>query len=244
MEAKLFPDAADVLVLYSVPFSIPGREGYAGVAYAAIRLETIDLTLRNIDVGDSGYAFVISRDGEYLVHPRTELVRRGATLFETAWADGNTGLHKIAVRAIQGETLFSESPDEVTGRDNWIFAEPLTTTGWSVFAVFFRDEFRPDTDEERRHLIGITLFGLVGLWMFVVAVSAAGIPDHARLAWACSNSLGVVLVGLMVLCWYVADLYPQARLSAQNVIFDQGSAHEFLNRAGIDDRMEASTTSR
>ena len=238
MEAMLYPDAEAVTILYTVPFSMPGRPWPGGVAYATVRLEAMEAALDAIDVGESGYAFLVTREGGYLVHPRTELVRRGTTVFETAWANGNTDLHTVAVRATKGGSLFAEAPDEVTGRDNWIFAEPLKTTGWSLFAVFFRDEFRPDSDTERSHLIWILGFGLVGLLLVIVSASAARLPDIGHLSWAWSNSIAAILITAIAACWFIADRYPVTRPEERNLIFDQGMAHEFLNGVGIDDRME------
>jgi hypothetical protein len=238
MEAMLYPDAETVSILYAEPFSMPGRPWPGGVAYATVRLETIEQAIDTINVGESGYAFLVSQEGGYLVHPRTELVRRGTTVFETAWASGNTELHTVAVRATQGASLFAESPDEVTGRDNWVFAEPLKTTGWSLFAVFFRDEFRPDSDTERRHLIRIAAFGLIGLWLVIVSASACRLHGIVHLSWAWSNSIAAILVAGITLCWFISDRYPETRPEERNLVFDQGMAHEFLNGVGIDDRME------
>ena len=237
MEAKLYPDAEALTILYTVPFEIPGRPWPGGVAYATVQLDAMEAALDAIDVGRSGYAFLVTQEGGYLVHPRMELVRRGTTVFDTAWANGNTDLHQVAVRATQGEVIFAEGPDEVTGRDKWMFAEPLKSTGWSLFAVLFRDEFRPESDTERGQLIWIVGFGLLGLWLVAVSASAARLLDITHLSWAWSNSMAAILITAIAACWFISDIHPVTRPIEQNLIFDQATAYDFLNGVGIDERM-------
>ena len=236
MSARLFPDTQEVTAIYSVPFSLPGAEGYSGVVFASVPYDLISSALETISVGRSGYSFVVSPEGEYLVHPRQEFVRRGTTLFETAWTSGNTGLHTLGVRAIQGEEVFAESTDELTGRANWIFAEPLETTGWSLFAVFFRDEYRPDSTWERRQLFLVVIFGLVGAWLFLLAGLAIRIRDGIAFQWAGSISVALVLAAATGLSWYVAARFPPPPAEDRAIVYDQGSAHQYLMRLGFDDR--------
>jgi hypothetical protein len=233
MDARLFPATDQRVALYSIPFSLPDAEGFSGVVFASVPLDMIASTLQTISVGQSGYAFVVSQDGEYLVHPRREFVRRGTTLFETAWTTGNTGLHAIGVRAIQGERFFNESVDELTARVNWIFTEPLPTTGWSLLTVFFRDEFRPESHTERRQLFLIIIFGITGAWLLMTAAAAVRVRDLTAFQWACSTSFALSLAVAIACLWIAGDRYPDSSRDGVTTVFDQGSAYQVLEGMGV-----------
>ena len=234
IEANIFPDTGDLVVLYAVPFVRPddGRRA-SGVVFAAIALDTINRIVGGLGLGPAGYAFVISPEGKYLVHPRDELVHGQETLFTTAWTSGNATLHTLAVRASQGETGFAESADELTGRGNWTFVQPIPTPGWSVFTVYFGDQFAPNTDWERRELFLIIAFTLGGLWLLIFAGAAHRILAPEAFRWSAAITFTVIVTAGVGAMWVTVARYPPALPERQEVVLDEGAAHQYLVDAGV-----------
>src|SRR5258705_10603150 len=108
-----------------------------GVTFATVALEEIGRMLDGLALGTRGYAFVVSGQGNYVAHPRRDLVTRGATVFETAFGSGNTALHSMAIHALKGEGGFAESLDPSTGHQSWFVYAPIKTTGWTLAIVYY-----------------------------------------------------------------------------------------------------------
>ena len=235
METNIFPDTGDRAVMYSTPFLLPaGGQRASGVVFAVISLDTLARALGNLGLGPSGYAFVVSRDGKYLVHPREELVHGGETLFTSAWTTGDSALHRLAVKAIQGEAGFAETHDDVTGRVHWTFAQAIPAAGWSVFTVFFGDQFGPDNNWKRGQFFLIIAFSLAGLWLLAYAASAYAIGTVEVHHWISSITLTLLVTAGVAAMWVVADRFPPALPEMQEVVLDEGAAHQYLVDAGVD----------
>lgn len=235
METNIFPDTGDQVVMFSSPFVLPaGGQRASGVVFAVITLDTLTRSLGTLGLGPSGYAFVVSGEGKYLVHPREELVFGQETLFTTAWTSGDAALHTLAVRAIQGESGFVESQDAATGRVQWTFAQAIPSAGWSVFTVFYGDQFGPDNDWKREQSFLIIIFTLGGVCLLAYAASAYGIADTEVHHWATSAAVTFLLATAIATTWIVADRYPLSLPDKQEVVLDEGAAHQFLTDAGVD----------
>lgn len=229
-ETNIFPDIGDQVALYAVPFELPVTDtggGASGVVFATITFEKLAELLGSRE-GASGYSFVISREGRYMAHPREELVHDGAAVFTTAWEAGNTPLHRLAVDVIGGATSSIETRDAVTGRVNWTFAQPVPSTGWSVFTVLFGDQFTPDTDWERRETFAMIATGLAGAWLLLFAGIAYRVTWPETFHWAWAVSLTVALTIGVAALWTAADRYPPAIPDERTVVLDAASAHQFL----------------
>lgn len=235
METNIFPDTGDLAVMYSSPFLLPaGGQRASDVVFAVVSLETLGRTLGSLGLGATGYAFVVSGEGKYLVHPRDELVHGEETLFTTAWTGANSSLHTLAVRAIQGEAGFAESQDDLTGRVHWTFAEAIPAAGWSVFTVFFGDQFGPDNDWQRAQFFLIIVFALCGLGLLTYAASAYAIRTDEVHQWVCSITVTALVTAGVAAMWTVTDRFPPALPEMQEVVLDEGAAHQYLIDAGVD----------
>jgi hypothetical protein len=235
MQANLFPDTGDHVVLYASPFVLPiGGQRASGVVFAVVALDTLDRTLGGGGLGSNGYAFLVSSDGQYLAHPQQELVHDQGTLFATAWTTGNADLNTLAVQASRGEPGFEETLDDASGRITWTFVEPVPSSRWSVFTILFGDQFGPDSDWERHQFFLIITFALIGLSLLAFAASAWWIKNEERHLWATAVALTLIVSSGVVAMWVVAYRFPPALDEVQSVVLDQGAAHQYLADAGIE----------
>jgi hypothetical protein len=185
--------AQKILIEYGIPFFRDGVE--AGVVTIDYSLATTRDLIADLDLGATGYGFLLSAEGTYLAHPVTERVAR-TTIFDIASTSENGNLEAIGERALQGETFSTTIQDEITGATSWVFIEPVTTTGWSLGIVLSKREFMPGDATTVREQIAIALSGAAAIVILVGLVT--------RGVWMVSNVFSLLAVALIVLIWFLA----------------------------------------
>lgn len=185
--------AQKILIEYGVPFFREGVE--AGVVTIDYSLATTRDLIADLDLGATGYGFLLSAEGTYLAHPVTERVAR-TTIFDIANTGENGNMQTIGERALQHETFSTTIQDEITGATSWVFIEPVTTTNWSLGIVLSKREFMPDNATTVREQIGIALSGAAAVVVLVGLVT--------RSVWMVSSVFSLLAVALIVLIWLLA----------------------------------------
>lgn len=162
-----------------VTFSVPIFTGESpprpwGVVTCDVSLTWLDELLRAMPVGRSGYAFLVSAQGTYIVHPRREYVLR-RSLFDVAREVPGQDLTELAERMIAGETGFHTLISHVTHRPSRIAYCPVPSPGWSLAVVTSEDEILAPIYALRRQELGAGALGLVllGLTALLIARSIA-----------------------------------------------------------------------
>lgn len=90
------------------------------------------LKVNRIDESTRPYSFIVSRTGEYVVHPDTFRVLSGNLINEAKHTE--TGLDdKLAQKMIRGETGCMTL--DMDGTESIVFYSPLKRTGWSMAIV-------------------------------------------------------------------------------------------------------------
>jgi len=167
LDAGAVPDRPSVssahvenLVDYRYPWVISlVRTLPAGPSGQSLGLIQVDLNYdiiaglcKDIQLGKSGYVFILNRTGEIVYHPRQQLIY------------GNLKSEKIADILAQGGGNLKTSVD---GREILYTAVSSRETGWEVVAVSYLDElFRASREAEY-------VFLMLSLLVLVGAVAAA-----------------------------------------------------------------------
>ncbi len=120
-----------VTIMVAAP--IANGTGFKGVLYGGLLYDTFGEVIRNIKIGEGGYAFIVDRTGVMVAHPDSELVAQMANFMELAKQDktyepiagvvgsmvaGETG----SVKAVYDgqERMYSYSP--LLGPEQWSLA--------------------------------------------------------------------------------------------------------------------------
>jgi len=148
------------LVDYRYPWVIslvrtlpPGPDGEGrGLVQVDLNYEIIARLCRDIQLGRSGYVFILSRTGDIVYHPRQQLIY------------GSLKSEKISeILALQGGNLKTS----VDGRDILYTVVHSTETDWEVVAVSYLDELFGASREAEY------VFFMLSLLVLVAAVGAA-----------------------------------------------------------------------
>lgn len=121
---------------YSVPFykHRDGERVFAGIATVDVSLEWLTQTVEEIEIFETGYAFMVSRNGVAVAHPKRENIMN-ESLFSLAEYHQSEVLRDIGQEMIAGHSRFREHGLQDNGR-LWIYYTPLPSSGWSIGVVY------------------------------------------------------------------------------------------------------------
>lgn len=177
---------------YAVPFYEKTAEGekFRGIVTADISLEWLRDIISSIKILDTGYAFLISKNGAIVTHPVDGMIMN-ETIFSIAEARGDKELREIGKKMIKGGSGFVLSKSVVTGRKCWMYYAPVPSTGWSLAVLFPQDELLADITK-LRDISALAGGTGVALLLLVVIFIARSITRPLR---AMARAVGVIATG-------------------------------------------------
>ncbi len=125
-----------LMATYSVPFYClrDGERRFAGIATVDLELEWLTDIVSQVQIFETGYAFMLSRNGVAVTHPdRTMIMNKSA--FSNAEEWNAPILREVGRDLLQGISRFREY--HIPGRDKlWIYYRNLESNLWSVSVVY------------------------------------------------------------------------------------------------------------
>ncbi len=157
---------------YSVPFYQQTEEGrrFWGVVTADISLEDLVQNISAVSLYNTGYAFLISRNGTFVAHPDQSRIMH-YSIFSVAEEMNMPELRKIGREMIQGREGFAECSSVYTGLKSLLYFAPVPSTGWSVGVMIPKNEIYADIAFLNRTVFLIGVIGFSILFLVVVGIS-------------------------------------------------------------------------
>lgn len=205
----------------------PRNNNPQGVILAEYSLDTLKEIMKSLDLGRTGYAFIISQSGFYVYHPNEQFVNGQRNLLDVGNKENDPRLRELVIKALRGESVDGELSDEVTGQNSWLFLRQSNLTGWVVGVVFIPDEVIPDTLSTRRKIIWVSLAFLSFAVFSSILLCRAYKGTPGRL-WAGSISVTLLLVIEIGFIWSLV-LSARTYTSTRNLV---------LNDTGIDQLLQ------
>jgi phosphoserine phosphatase RsbU/P len=165
-----------LMVTYSAPLFDPAHGNpVCGVVTCDVALPWLGKAVRALSLGKTGYGFVISHDGTYIVHPNPDYVLR-KTVFQAAREAGSEDLVALARRMVAGEQGFAPLISQVTGRPSRLAFAPIPSAGWCLAVVISQDELLAPIVQLRRQesAASAIAFVLLSLIALLIARSITG----------------------------------------------------------------------
>jgi class 3 adenylate cyclase/HAMP domain-containing protein len=161
-----------IMSTYSVPFyrRVGADRKLRGVVTADLSLTWLQDLVSGVKIYQSGYAFLISKNGVFVTHPNKRWIMR-ESIFSLAEARGAPLLRRLGLDMIRGGSGFVSLTDFFSGRKSWLFYAPLLSTGWSLGVVIPENELFAQVHTLSQQIFGILLLGLVFLAVVIVAIS-------------------------------------------------------------------------
>ncbi len=161
-----------VMTTYSVPFYTERQEERVvrGVVVADISLEWLNDVVSKTRIYETGYVFLISRNGVFVSHPDKNFILR-ESIFSVAETRGDRQLREIGRDMIRGREGLVPMTDFVSGKKAWIYYAPLPSSGWSVGVVIHEDNLFADVRRLGRQIIFLGAVGLAALAVTLAFIS-------------------------------------------------------------------------
>ncbi|ADU63950.1 MAG: SpoIIE family protein phosphatase [Pseudodesulfovibrio sp.] len=159
-----------VMATYAVPFfrHENGKKVFAGVVTADISLEWLQDMLDDIHIFDTGYAFLLSRQGTFIAHPNRKLIMN-QTIFSLAEEMEAPAFRQIGREMTAGGNAFVQIDESVFGTERYLFHAGLEYGGWSLGILFPKSEMLADV---HRLSNVMTLIGLAGFVLLALVITA------------------------------------------------------------------------
>ncbi len=156
-----------IMSTYSMPFYVrqDGERRFAGIATVDVDMQFLTEIVSQVQIFETGYAFLISRNGVALTHPdATQIMNESIFAASSDW--GEPILREIGRELREGKSNFREYNIEREGK-NWIYYTNLPGSRYSIGVVYPNDEMFASL--RRMNLILILLI-VVGLGVLTTAV--------------------------------------------------------------------------
>jgi len=181
-----------IMSTFSVPLyrTVSGEKEFLGVLTADISLDWLQEIVSSIKIFESGYGFLISRNGTIVTHPFKDLIMH-ETIFGVAEGRRDAQLRAIGREMIKGKTGFVPFTSIVTEDKCWMAYCPVPSTGWSLAVIYPQDELMADAISLNRTVIMLFLVGFF-LLLGVIVFNARSITKPLRML---ANATRVISTG-------------------------------------------------
>lgn len=135
-----------------------------GVFGATVLLDTLTNFVSDIDIGKSGYAFIVDSTGMVIAHPDKSIVMN-LNLLQSS-KDNYQDLDKIGKKMISKESGYGQYK-EPTGEIKNVFFSPIpSTTGWSFAAIIAEKDLKSSVNK----LLGQILIVIAIIIAFAIGI--------------------------------------------------------------------------
>lgn len=159
---------------YSVPIydRRHGQKKFAGILTIDLSLDWFQKNVSDIKVYETGYGFLISKNGVMVSHPVKDFIMN-ETIFSIADERDSPGLREIGRKMIRGETGFGKIAynNIRNGEPSWLAYAPVTLNGWSIGVVFPVDEFMADATHLSRVIGMLAAGGFVAILIILIVIA-------------------------------------------------------------------------
>ncbi|MFA7633695.1 MAG: SpoIIE family protein phosphatase [Thiohalomonadaceae bacterium] len=160
-----------LMATYSAPFYAgTGKDRrIMGIVTADISLDWLTQTIGAIKVLDTGYAFLLSRNGAIVTHPVSDYIMN-ETIFTLAAAADDRAMRDVGRSMLRGESGFVTYRD-FTAAPARLSYGPIPAAGWSLAIIFPEDELFAGVRELTFTVATIGLLGMLLIALVVVLIS-------------------------------------------------------------------------
>ena len=155
------------IVSYVAPIIKNGE--FQGISGVDVSLNYLDEDISNVKAFDTGYAFVVDKEGVLVTYPYNKEWIGKKTLYDLGIDDYSL----IADDIYNGKSGHLETVDSNTGEDVVMFYEPVQAGGFSFILVVPRDEIFAGVQNLTHKLMLISLVAIIfmGVFSYLIALS-------------------------------------------------------------------------
>lgn len=163
-----------IVVMVGAPMKV---EGFKGVIYGALDAGFFSQMLKGMDIGETGYAFMVDSEGNLISYPDDEYVRKQINPMNEAAKDpAFSGFSSVVNKMLSGSRIGNCTAQMIDGEEYLVGYSPIEgDEGWSLAVLINTDEVYASTNSLIKTvlIIGIILIIISLLIDIVVATKIA-----------------------------------------------------------------------
>ena len=152
-----------IMTTYARPFFEGGGESLTskvkGVVTADVSLEWLTNLVASVQVGRTGYCFIISDTGAFVTHPNPDLIM-SESMFSLAEERHAPALRTIGLAMEREESGLVEVGPALSGEEAFLAYARIPSPGWSLGAVFPKSELLAEMNRLHRRTVLLAAGGL------------------------------------------------------------------------------------
>lgn len=161
-------DSSALMISYFLPVWNESKE-VTGIIAGDISLKFLNHVISNIQVGTNGFAFIVSKEGLYLTHPRQAWVMK-RNIFEIDSTIFNDNRKRYRQLLVDGETASGFAYPQMFGYQKaWFYFSPVPYTDWRVIFVIPTNELFNDLDVMLKEILIVSFIGIL-LILFIIII--------------------------------------------------------------------------
>ncbi len=154
---------AIIMITYSCPFFERDHNGargkLRGVVTADVSLEWLAKLVGSMQVGASGYCFIVSDTGAFVTHPRQDLIM-SESIFSLAEDLHDPKLRAVGLSMTREDSGFADVGSTLIGQPAFLAYARIPSTGWALGAVFPRTELLAELNRLHRRNVFLAAVAL------------------------------------------------------------------------------------
>ena len=156
-------------LIVSVCLPILKNNEFIGGAYGDMALNFLDSEVGKIKIFESGYAFLVSKEGSFIASREKELIGN-KSLYDLAEIKKEPKYKELADNMKAGIENPIQMKDPQTGKDVVLFPSTVKTTGWEMVMVVPVDEMLAGAFAVRNWLliVGLIILALIAISIFYI----------------------------------------------------------------------------
>ena len=196
----------EVVVGFASPFYCPGdNEGKgepAGIVRANSALIDIRERLMGLQLGKTGYGFILSASGTFIAHPVAAYLYDLDNAYDREDVKNNPDLKNFVGRGLAGEEGLIDYVDLESGDKSWLVLTPVPGINWSLGAVFVKREVADSVTDSRHLLIRVTT-SLIFFFSSLVFLLSGAYKGRVRTLWFGGSmaTAGFLAAGIVIVCF-------------------------------------------
>jgi len=201
----------------------------AGIIFFNCSQSRIRKIMGDVDLGQTGYCFILSKDKQFVYHPDKDLTHK-ATNIESVFENPQyQNLRNVE------EALDLHKPNEVfsvvdpsTGQMFWHTYQNTDNEQWKLVTNFPVDDIAININKTRRIYIDLILYSVLFLtFLFALLYRVYNIEE---IKWNFPISISIVLITSVFLIWYCARTYapPQELEKKMSSVFNHKAIDQFI----------------
>jgi hypothetical protein len=190
---------------FSVPFSrtIDGSKDTIGLVYIDISLSKLNAIVNSLDLGKSGYGFVVSKTGNFIAHPISEWVKSKKNISEFAKEYGEPKIMQLFREFDVGGKDYLDIVNSYNQRKSRLMMAEIPSAGWRLGIIYSYDDLLGDTEELNKTYIRILIYS-IGCLIALVVILFTGYESSLFKLWFAVGLISLLFVTGIGIIWDMA----------------------------------------